>query len=73
MSLAGRLEHLRLRRFLDAAIDAELDPDLQRRVSRHIAACPACARDEATTRLVKRRLPMLRFRAVVPPHDRPGA
>lgn len=74
MSLAGRIEHLRLRRFLDAAVDGELPPSLDRRVRRHIAACPMCARDETTTDLIKRRLPIVgRLRPAVPPHDRPGA
>lgn len=72
MPLAGRIEHFRLRRFLDAAIDAELEPGLDARVRRHIAMCPVCTRDEATTWLVKTRLPRLRFRPVMPPHDRPG-
>lgn len=74
MSLAGHIEHLRLRRLLDAAIDGELPPDVDRRVRRHIAACPVCTSDAVTTELVKRRLPFLgRLRPVVPPHDRPGA
>jgi anti-sigma factor RsiW len=74
MSLAGHIEHLRLRRLLDAAIDGELPADLDRRVRRHVASCPVCTSDAATTEIVKRRLPFLRqLRPVVPPHDRPGA
>jgi anti-sigma factor RsiW len=60
MSLAGHIEHLRLRRLLDAAIDGELPPDLGWRVDRHIGSCPVCTRDAATTAIVKRRLPFLR-------------
>lgn len=72
MSLVGHIEHLRLRRYLDAAIDGELPPKLTRRVRAHMAACPACTSDEATTRLVKHRLRLLpRLRPAMPPHDRP--
>lgn len=74
MALAGHIEHLRLRRLLDAAVDGELPVDLDRRVRRHIESCPLCRRDAATTELVKRRLPFVgRLGPVVPPHDRPGA
>lgn len=74
MSFLGRIEHLRLRRFLDAAIDGELRDDLDRRVRDHITQCPVCSNDEQLTHLVKARLPIVpRSRPAVGPHDRPGS
>lgn len=56
MSFRGRLEHLRYRRYLDAAIDGELTGEHARRVRVHVSSCPRCARDEDLTITIKRRL-----------------
>ncbi|MGE0139494.1 MAG: zf-HC2 domain-containing protein [Ilumatobacteraceae bacterium] len=61
MSFRGRLEHLRYRRFLDAAIDGELTGEQARRVRAHVSACPRCARDEDLTLTIKRRLGLIRL------------
>jgi len=63
MSMRGRIGHLRYRRYLDALVDGELaDPELDRRVARHVARCPMCGQAAHVTAVVKHRLSLRRFR-----------
>lgn len=68
VSLRGRLEHLRYRRHLDAAIDGELAGEQARRVRAHVSSCPRCAQDEDLTLTIKRRLGLFRL---LRPSNRP--
>jgi anti-sigma factor RsiW len=68
VSLLRRIEHLRYRRYLDAALDDELSGHRARRVRAHMSACPLCARDEDLTIVIKRRLGL--FHLLRPPSRR---
>lgn len=59
VSLHRRIEHLRYRRYLDAATDDELTGEHARRVRAHVSACPMCTRDEELTIVIKRRLGLI--------------
>ena len=68
-SLGRRIEHVRLRRYLDAHVDGEIaDETLARKVGGHVAGCPMCDAAADTTMAVKRRLSLRRFL----PSTRPG-
>jgi anti-sigma factor RsiW len=63
MSVRRSVEHLRLRRHLDAYIDGEIvDRALSVRVGTHIARCPMCRAAARSTMLVKYRLASGRYR-----------
>jgi anti-sigma factor RsiW len=49
----ARLDHLLLRRWLDAYVDAELDLERNERIGRHLTACPRCRQDIELTLRVK--------------------
>ncbi|MGD9701204.1 MAG: hypothetical protein AB7Q42_12720 [Acidimicrobiia bacterium] len=62
MSMLGRIEHLRYRRYLDAHVDGELaDAELDRRVALHVERCPMCGQAARVTAVVKHRLSLRRF------------
>ena len=60
MSWSATVEHMRLRRFLDAHVDRELTDDLAARVVDHVRTCPRCGHDVALTAILKRRLALYR-------------
>lgn len=61
MPIRIRIDHMRLRRFLDAHVDGELDCRLSRRVADHVASCPMCTGTAQLTIVLKRHLSLRRF------------
>ena len=62
MSVRRRVDHLRLRRYLDAYVDGEIDDSrLAHDMADHVAHCPMCAATARTTTVVKHRLSLRRF------------
>lgn len=56
MSLRLRVQHVRFRHYVDAHVDAELQPRLATILEGHIAQCAPCAAVADVTVLIKRRL-----------------